>query len=132
MTLFPARAREPHEPWQLRMFDLTLKKRQKVELLLRLVGPLDRRRCLLLTGGDNNGAMNYRFRQAGGAWQWAEMEEHTIPTMESLLCEEVRQALPHFRREVRPLRRLLDVVQQPQRSCQAHLRPLGPRWCGEC
>lgn len=82
------------EPWQLRMFDKTLKKRQKVAMLLRLLGPLEGRRCLLVTGGDNNGAMNHRLREAGGSWTWGEVEAHTIPTIEALLGEPVRRVDP--------------------------------------
>jgi SAM-dependent methyltransferase len=81
-------------PWQLRMFDVSLKKRQKVSLLLRLLGPLGNERCLLLTCGDNNGAMNFHFRAAGGRWCWADVEEGGIPAMEQLLAEPVAHARP--------------------------------------
>jgi SAM-dependent methyltransferase len=82
------------EPWQLRMFDKTLKKKQKVKLLLGMAAPVEDRRCFLLTGGDNNGAMNHRFREAGGRWSWAEMEEDSIPDMEAFLEEKVQHATP--------------------------------------
>lgn len=77
-------------PWQLRLFDKTLKKKQKVELLSRLLGstPTDSR-LLLLTNGDNNGAMNYVFREMGGRWTWGECEASSIPEMAQLLGEPV-------------------------------------------
>ncbi len=78
--------------WQLQMFDRSLKKRQKVALLLELLGPPEGKRCLLVTGGDNNGAMNHHFRAAGGRWRWAEMEEPSIEGMEELLGEPVVHA----------------------------------------
>ena len=59
-------------PWQLQMYQKSLKKRQKVELLMRLMGQAGQAgsasaaRCLLISGHDNNGAMNYQFRAAGG------------------------------------------------------------------
>jgi len=78
--------------WQLQMFERSLKKKQKVALLLDLLGSPTDKRCLLLTGGDNNGAMNHHFRAAGGQWNWAEMEEASIEGMEELLGEPVVHA----------------------------------------
>ena len=75
--------------WALQMFERSLKKRQKLELLLRMAGPFEGQRCLLLTCGDNPGALNYHFRAAGGNWTWAEFEPERIPAMEKLLGETV-------------------------------------------
>ena len=76
------------------MFEKSLKKRQKVKLLLDLLGPLDDKRCLLITNGDNTGAMNHYFRAAGGRWAWGEMEERGIPEMTSFLGEPVHHVRP--------------------------------------
>ena len=81
-------------PWQLQLYRKSLKKQQKIKLLLELLGPLDGQRCLLVTNGDNNGAMNLVLRDAGGYWRWAEMEENGIPAMASLLEEPVLHASP--------------------------------------
>ena len=82
-------------PWQLRLFDKTLKKKQKVALLARLLGPLGpSERILLLTNGDNNGAMNYVFRDMGGRWTWGECEASSIPEMRQLLGEPVVHCNP--------------------------------------
>jgi len=81
-------------PWQLRMFSKTLKKQQKLRLLLRQIGPTHGRRCLLVTNGDNNGALNFRFREQGGEWVWVENEEEHIAEMEQLLGEQVRRGEP--------------------------------------
>ncbi len=79
-----------NEPWQLKLFSKTLKKKQKLKLLMKLLGPPHSRdRVLLLTNGDNSGAMNYYFRQLGGQWTWAEFEESSIPEMQSFLNEKV-------------------------------------------
>lgn len=80
--------------WQLEMFRKTLKKQQKVKVLLELLGPLDQEHCLLVTNGDNNGAINYHLRAAGGRWSWAEMEERGIPAMSEFLGEPVSPARP--------------------------------------
>jgi SAM-dependent methyltransferase len=63
-----------------------------------MAGNLQSRRCLLLSSGDNNGALNYQFRAAGGRWTWADREAEGIDAMEELLGEKVHlvevQALP--------------------------------------
>ncbi|MBI2837408.1 MAG: methyltransferase domain-containing protein [Acidobacteria bacterium] len=76
-------------PWQIKMFNKSLKKRMKVATLAGHLRSVGDKRCLLLTCGDNNGAMNYQIRKLGGAWTWADMEGHSIPDMESLLGEKV-------------------------------------------
>ena len=76
-------------PWQLAMLDRALKKRQKLAALKKHLKDLPGNRCLLLTCGDNNGAMNYRIREWGGDWLWAELEDAHIRTIEELLQEPV-------------------------------------------
>ena len=82
-------------PWQLRLFEKTLKKKQKLELLQRLLGPVrPKDDLLLLTNGDNNGAMNYVLRQGGGHWRWGECEAAAIPEMQRFLGEPVVHCEP--------------------------------------
>lgn len=78
------------EPWQLKMFSVTLKKKQKLGLLLDQIGDVTGKRCLLVTNGDNNGALNWHFRAHGGDWTWVENEEDHVGEMEALLGEDVR------------------------------------------
>ena len=75
--------------WALQMFKRSLNKRQKLDLLVRMAGPFEGHRCLLITCGDNPGALNYHFREAGGHWTWAEVEPERISAMEKLLGETV-------------------------------------------
>lgn len=96
------------EPWQLRMFSKSLKKQQKLRLLLRQIrhhlprgrvepetGHLDQElRCLLLTHGDNNGALNLGFRRAGGCWTWVDHEAAQVDAMAALLGEPVLLGRP--------------------------------------
>jgi hypothetical protein len=64
------------------MFRKGLKKRQRYAALRRLLSPLPaEERCLLLTCGDNSGAMNYYLRELGGRWSWADLEETSIKDM---------------------------------------------------
>lgn len=76
-------------PWQLQMYAKSLKKRQKVELLLRLLGPVSGRQCLLISGHDNNGAMNHHFRAAGGHWSWGQVYAEGIEEMAEFLGDPV-------------------------------------------
>ncbi len=76
-------------PWQLQMYQKSLKKRQKVELLMRLMGRVRDERCLLISGHDNNGAMNYHFRAAGGHWSWGQVYPQGIPEMAEFLGDPV-------------------------------------------
>ena len=62
-------------PWQLRIFSKSLKKKQKLHLLLRQIGDGAGKKCFLVTHGDNNGALNYHFRANGGHWTWVEYKE---------------------------------------------------------
>ncbi len=78
-------------PWQIRMFRKTLKKQMRLKHLRNLlsdIGPQEQ--CLLVTCGDNNGAMNYFLRQLGGKWSWAELETQSIEEMRQLLGDEVK------------------------------------------
>jgi len=86
---------EPHgrpSDWALELFRRSLKKRQKLELLQRMLGALDGERCLLVTCGDNSGALNHHFREQGGSWTWAEMDPGRIGFMAAVLGEPVHQA----------------------------------------
>jgi SAM-dependent methyltransferase len=89
-----AKSLEPAErpealPWQLQMYRKSLKKRQKVELLLRLMGSPKGRRCLLISGHDNNGAMNHVFRAHGGQWSWGQVYPQGISEMAEFLGDPV-------------------------------------------
>jgi SAM-dependent methyltransferase len=82
------------QPWQLRLFRKTLKKQQKLRLLLSQLRPLPGERYLLVTNGDNNGALNWQFRAAGGEWAWVEMEAGAAGPIQELLGEPVLEGRP--------------------------------------
>jgi SAM-dependent methyltransferase len=76
--------------WQLLMFKKTLKKKLRLTYLKKHLGNLTENfRCLLVTCGDNNGAINYHLREIGGKWLWADLETKSIAEMSELLGEEV-------------------------------------------
>jgi 2-polyprenyl-3-methyl-5-hydroxy-6-metoxy-1,4-benzoquinol methylase len=76
------------------MFKKALKKRQKMDSLKKHFPDLQGKRCLLITCGDNNGAMNYHIRQWGGSWVWAELEASNLHVIKELLEEPVVQLDP--------------------------------------
>jgi SAM-dependent methyltransferase len=77
-------------PWQLQMYNRSLKKKMKVRALKKYLGIAPNRRCLLITCGDNNGAINYHLRSSGGDWDWAEFENETRAEMEEFLAAPVQ------------------------------------------
>src|SRR5512134_72023 len=86
-------------PWQIKMFQKSIKKQQKLRALLQLLGETTDKKCLLITCGDNNGALNWYFRQHGGAWTWADVSGENNDQISGLLNEPVQafkeDAFPH-------------------------------------
>jgi SAM-dependent methyltransferase len=85
----PQSNENPQQPWQLEMFGRSLKKQQKLDALLQLTGSVAGQECLLLTCGDNNGALNYYFRAHGGHWIWGDVVGENLAEMSALLGEPV-------------------------------------------
>jgi ubiquinone/menaquinone biosynthesis C-methylase UbiE len=77
------------QPWQLKMFHRSLKKQQKLRALLELLGKTNGKKCLLVTNGDNNGALNWYFRENGGEWTWADVSGENNDQIAQLLGEPV-------------------------------------------
>jgi SAM-dependent methyltransferase len=80
-------------PWQIKMFRRSIKKQQKLKALLDLLGDTTGKKCLLVTCGDNNGALNWYFREHGGNWTWADVSGENNDQIARLLNEPVL-ALP--------------------------------------
>ena len=76
-------------PWQIQMFKRSIKKQQKLKALLKLLGETKDKQCLLITCGDNNGALNWYFRQHGGQWTWADISGENNAQIADLLGEPV-------------------------------------------
>src|SRR5688572_11055177 len=77
------------QPWQLQMFHRSLKKQLKLKALLERIGDVTGQRCLLVTCGDNNGALNWYFRAHGGDWEWGDVLPENLVEMSQLLGEAV-------------------------------------------
>lgn len=78
-----------HLPWQIKMFRRSIKKQQKLKALLELLGDSTGKKCLLVTCGDNNGALNWYFREHGGEWTWADVSGENNDQISNLLHEPV-------------------------------------------
>ena len=78
-----------HIPWQIEMFQRSIKKQQKLSALLELLGDTTDKKCLLVTCGDNNGALNWYIRQHGGRWTWADISGENNDQISLLLSEPV-------------------------------------------
>jgi SAM-dependent methyltransferase len=78
------------QPWQLKMFKRSLKKQLKLKAMLGFISSLTNKNCLLITCGDNNGALNWHFRAQGGHWIWADIMEEGLMEMSALLNEPVQ------------------------------------------
>lgn len=77
-------------PWQLKMFNKSLKKKMRYHVLKRYLGEIGSdEKCLLVTCGDNNGAMNHYLRELGGQWSFADLEDVCIAEMRELLNQDV-------------------------------------------
>jgi 2-polyprenyl-3-methyl-5-hydroxy-6-metoxy-1,4-benzoquinol methylase len=81
--------RSNEQPWQLKMFRRSIKKQQKLNALMRLLGDTHGKKCLLVTNGDNNGALNWYFREHGGEWTWADVSGENNDQIAHLLGEPV-------------------------------------------
>lgn len=78
-----------HLPWQIKMFRRSIKKQQKLRTLLELLGETTGKKCLLVTCGDNNGALNWYFREHGGEWTWADVSGENTDQIAQLLSQPV-------------------------------------------
>ena len=76
-------------PWQIDMFNHSLKKRQKFHALIEMIGDINNEECLLITHGDNNGALNWFFRSHGGVWTWTDVSGENLEEISDLLYEPV-------------------------------------------
>jgi SAM-dependent methyltransferase len=77
------------EPWQLHKFRQSLKKQQKFQALRKFLGDDKNQKYLLLTYGDNDGALNWHFRSYGGCWSWGDLDQENLEQISKLLAEPV-------------------------------------------
>jgi 2-polyprenyl-3-methyl-5-hydroxy-6-metoxy-1,4-benzoquinol methylase len=77
------------EPWQLRIFQKTLKKKEKLAILRRILPPLQGKRVLDL--GCAKGTLSHFLRREGGVWISADLDMSNLRAAAALLGENVVQ-----------------------------------------
>ena len=86
----PDKSQTPSDvPWQLKLFKHKLKKQQKLEALLDMMGNVKGQKCILITCGDNNGALNWHLKERGGKWTWADAERESRAQISELTGDPV-------------------------------------------
>ena len=86
---------QAQQPWQLQMFRRSLKKQLKLDAMLAVIGDVSAQKCLLVTCGDNNGALNWHFQAHGGDWTWGDVTGENLAEMSELLGEPVLHTPEH-------------------------------------
>lgn len=69
--------------WPLRLFNKSVLKQRKFKEIDALLGPVDGLHCLDI--GSDNGVISYLLRQKGGTWKSADLDEHTVQAIRSLV-----------------------------------------------
>ena len=80
---------QPDTPWQLLMYARSLKKKRKFWALRAFLPALPDKRCLLVSCGDNNVALNWHFRALGGDWEWGDVNGENLEGMAAFLGDPV-------------------------------------------
>ena len=78
--------------WQLRLYQKTLKKKEKVGLLSGLMPSLEGLRCLDL--GCSAGTVSYWMRRLGGSWVSVDLDEANLITTRRLVEDGVVRVGP--------------------------------------
>ena len=74
---------------QLQRYDRSIREPQRLALILRLLGPLQGKRCLLVSCGRGTGGLSFHLRAEGGAWSWADLHPRHASGIAPLLAEPV-------------------------------------------
>ena len=69
--------------WQLKIFDKTLKKKEKLAIMKKLLPPLDGKKCLDL--GCAKGTISYFLTQEGGAWFHEDLDFSNVSATATLV-----------------------------------------------
>jgi SAM-dependent methyltransferase len=83
---------EPSQPWQLALYEKSLKKKEKVALLDALIRRGAHRRCLEI--GCARGTISYFLRKRGGRWTHVDLDFANVAGARSLLGDGVAQFGP--------------------------------------
>lgn len=76
------------EPWQLRLYRRSIKKKETMRAVLRLLPPVDGKRCLEI--GCATGTSSWLLRRRGGEWVSADFDPAQVESARQLLGDDVR------------------------------------------
>lgn len=82
------------EEWQLQLYKKSLKKKEKIDLLLRSLRDLQDKRCLEV--GCARGTVSHFLRSAGGCWVHADTDRGNVNAAMALLRNGVLQIPPNI------------------------------------
>ncbi len=75
------------ESWPVRLFSKSPLKQRKYSEMVRALGETEGRRILEI--GSDNGVFSYLFRQRGGQWKSADLDERSVQAMRDLVESDV-------------------------------------------
>lgn len=86
-------SRIPMEDWQLQIYKKSLKKKEKIDLLLKSLHNLEGKRCLEV--GCARGTVSHFLRSAGGKWVHADTDRSNVDAAIALVKDGVIQIPPN-------------------------------------
>lgn len=75
--------------WPVRLFNKSVLKQRKFREVTQLLGPTANLSCLDI--GSDNGVISYLLRQRGGNWTSADLDDHSVTAIKSLVKTNVYQ-----------------------------------------
>lgn len=75
--------------WPIRLFHKSVLKQNKFNSISKLLGPTTNLSCLDI--GSDNGVISYLFRERGGFWKSADLDEKAVDCIRNLIHENVFQ-----------------------------------------
>ncbi|MBA2564898.1 MAG: class I SAM-dependent methyltransferase [Gemmatimonadetes bacterium] len=75
------------EPWQIRLYRRSIKKKETLEAVLRMLPPVTGRRCLEI--GCATGTSSWLLRQRGGEWVSSDFDPKQVRSARELLKDDV-------------------------------------------
>ncbi len=73
----------------LKLFGKSVLKQRKYKELSAMLGPVGDRTCIDI--GSDNGVISYLFRQQGGTWKSADLDDHAVHAIRSMVGSDVYQ-----------------------------------------
>lgn len=73
----------------LKLFGKSVLKQRKYKELTAMLGPVNGRDCIDI--GSDNGVISYLFREQGGKWKSADLDDHAVQAIRSMVGSDVYQ-----------------------------------------